>query len=157
MSTFNRVICTVNLTRDPQVQTTPSGKVVMRLGVASNHESRDANGVAYEEVWFGTVDVFGKAVEVIQQWFRKGDPITIEGRLKTEQWEKNGERQSATKLVLDRFHFVTGYKYQKREAGSAEQGAGRQAESGRRQEPRPTNTTATAVDPEDDGRIPVGA
>ncbi len=142
MSTFNRVIATVHLTREPELKETPNKKTVGRLGVASNHTSTNEAGVKFEEVWWGTVDVHGPTAATIHRWFRKGDPITVEGRLKTEQWEKDGVKQSATKLVLERFHFVPGHQYHDRQA------AGPAPE---RREPRPA-----AANPEEDGRIPVG-
>lgn len=113
MSTFNQVLGTFNLTRDPELRYTPKGAAVAELGLASNHKSTNAEGVTYEEVWFGSAVSFGKQAETLAKWFRKGQPITLQGRLKTEQWEDKatGQKKTATRLVVDRFHFVPGYNY----------------------------------------------
>lgn len=113
MSTFNRFVGTLNLTRDIELRYTPKGKAVAELGLASNHTSTDGDGVKHEEVWFGQAVAFGQQGETLAKWFRKGQPITVEGRLRTEQWDdrKTGEKRSTTRLLIERFHFVPGYDY----------------------------------------------
>ena len=54
------------------------------------------------------MDAFGKTAEVISQYFKKGKPIFIEGRLKLDQWEDKNthQKQSKLRIVLESFSFV---------------------------------------------------
>lgn len=124
MSTMNRVTALVHLTRDPELRYLPTGKATVRLGFATNHEEKGEDGTVYEEVWYGTGDAYGRKAEMIAQWFHKGDPVLLEGRMKTEQWEKDGEKKSATKLVIETVHFLPGVKYEKRGAAPRDDSGG---------------------------------
>jgi single-strand DNA-binding protein len=50
--------------------------------------------------------MFGKRAEVIQKYFSKGKPIIIEGRLRLETWEKDGQKHSKHVIMVDSFHFL---------------------------------------------------
>jgi single-strand DNA-binding protein len=108
MSSFNRVILLGNCTRDPQTKSLPSGTSVTELGVACNRKFRTANGEDKEEVLFVDCTAFGKTADVIQQYFTKGKPIMIEGRLKYDSWEDktSGTKRSKITVVIENFQFV---------------------------------------------------
>jgi single-strand DNA-binding protein len=108
MASFNRVILLGNLTRDPELRYTPKGTAVARLGVAVNRQWKSDTGEQKEEVTFVDVDAFGRSAEVIGQYFKKGRPILIEGRLKYESWDDKQTNQKRSKLmvVLESFQFV---------------------------------------------------
>tara|TARA_R100000234_G_scaffold5502_1_gene3924 strand:+ start:1573 stop:1938 length:366 start_codon:yes stop_codon:yes gene_type:complete len=106
MSSFNKVILMGNLTRDPELRYTPKGTAVAKIGIAVNRVWSDANGEQQEEVTFVDIDAFGKQAETIGKYFRKGKPILVEGRLKLDQWEKDGEKRSKLGVVLDKFTFL---------------------------------------------------
>jgi len=108
MASFNRVILLGNLTRDPELRYTPKGTAVARLGVAVNRQWKTDTGEQKEEVTFVDVDAFGRHAEVIGQYFKKGRPILIEGRLKYESWDDKQTSQKRSKLmvVLESFQFV---------------------------------------------------
>ena len=84
---FNKVILAGNLTRDPELRYTPQGTAIAKIGVAINEKWTDKEGQKKERTVFVDVDAFGKTAEVIGQYFKKGRPILIEGRLKLDQWE----------------------------------------------------------------------
>jgi single-strand DNA-binding protein len=95
MASFNRVILMGNLTRDPELRTLPNSDTqVCDFALAVNRKWRDANGNEQEEVLFIDCVAFGKTGQTIGENLTKGRPIHIEGRLKFEQWEKDGERRS---------------------------------------------------------------
>jgi single-strand DNA-binding protein len=110
MASFNKVLLMGNLTRDPQLKYLPSQNAVVEFGIACNRKFRTASGEDREEVTFVDVTSFGKQAEVINQYFTKGKPIFIEGRLKYDSWEdKNGggKRHKLT-VVVDNFQFIGG-------------------------------------------------
>lgn len=109
MASYNKVFLMGNLTRDPELRTTPKGSQVSQLGLAVNRSYRTPDGNLVEETTFIDVDVFGKQAEVICKYMTKGRPIFVEGRLKLDQWEsKEGEKRSKLKVILESFQFLGG-------------------------------------------------
>jgi len=108
MANFNKVILAGNLTRDPELRYTPKGMAVAKLGLAINRTWKSESGESKEEVTFVDVDAWGRQAEVIAQYFRKGRPILIEGRLKLDTWEDKNTHQKVSKLkvVLESFSFI---------------------------------------------------
>jgi single-strand DNA-binding protein len=108
MANFNKVILAGNLTRDPELRYTPKGMAIAKLGLAINRSYTTEAGEKKEEATFVDVDAFGRQAEVIGQYFRKGKPILIEGRLRLDQWEDKNTHQKVTKLrvVLEGFSFL---------------------------------------------------
>ena len=110
MANLNKVLLMGNLTRDPQLKYLPSQMAVVEFAIATNRKFRTASGEDREEVTFIDITSFGKQAEVINQYFTKGKPIFIEGRLKFDSWEdKNGGgKRSKLSVVVDRFEFIGG-------------------------------------------------
>ena len=108
MSNFNKVILLGNLTRDPQLRSTPSGTSIAEFGLACNRKFKTPAGEEREEVTFVDVTAWGRQAEVINQCFTKGKPIFIEVRLKYDTWEdKNGGgKRSKLTVVIENFQFI---------------------------------------------------
>lgn len=105
MAQLNKVLLIGNLTRDPEVRYTPKGMAVADLGMAVSRKYRTDAG-EQEEVCFVTVVVWGKQAETAGKYLKKGRPVFIEGRLKYDTWEKNGEKRSTIRVVCERMQFV---------------------------------------------------
>ena len=107
MANYNKVVLIGNLTRDPELRYTQSGSAIAKLGLAINRTFK-VNDEKREETTYVDVDAFGKQAEVIGKYFRKGRPIMVEGRLKTETWEDKNTGQSRSRLgvVLEAFQFL---------------------------------------------------
>jgi single-strand DNA-binding protein len=107
MASFNKVLLMGNLTRDPQLKYLPSQTAVVEFGIACNRKFRTANGEDKEEVTYVDITSFGKQAEVINQYFQKGKPIFIEGRLKFDSWEdkQGGGKRSKLTVVVENFQF----------------------------------------------------
>ena len=106
MASFNKVILMGNLTRDPELRVTAGGLSICKLGLATSRVFTTKDGERREETTFVDIDAFGKQAEVINQYMRKGRPIMIEGRLKFDQWESEGQKRSKLGVVLESFQFV---------------------------------------------------
>ena len=108
MSSFNKVILMGNLTRDPELRSLPSGTTVVNFGLAVSERWKDkTTGEQREEVCFVDVDAFGRQGDLVNEYFSKGKPILVEGRLRFRQWETDsGEKRSKLSVTLDRFSFV---------------------------------------------------
>ncbi len=106
MVSVNRVMLAGNLTRDPEVKYTASGRAVSALGLAVNRRYRTAEGEDKEEVCFVDIDVWGRQAETCGEYLGKGAPVLVEGRLRLDQWEKDGQKNSKLKVVADRVQFL---------------------------------------------------
>ena len=120
---FNKTILMGNLTRDPEIRSLPSGATVTNFGLAVSETWTDkASGEKREEVCFVDVDAWGRQGEVVLEYFSKGKPILVEGKLKFRQWEADdGSKRSKHSVTLDRFSFV-GSKNDSNGASSDESG-----------------------------------
>ena len=105
---YNKIILMGNLTRDPELRTLPSGASVVNFGIAVNESWTDKNtGEKRDETCFVDIDAWGRQGEVVNEYFSKGKPILVEGKLKFRQWDTDtGERRSKHSVTLDRFSFV---------------------------------------------------
>jgi len=108
MANFNKVILAGNLTRDPELRYTPKGMAIAKITLAINRSWKSESGEMKEEVTFVDVDAFGRTAENIGQYFKKGRPILVEGRLKYDTWEDKQTNQKRSKLgvVLENFQFM---------------------------------------------------
>jgi len=105
---YNKTILMGNLTRDPEIRSLPSGATVTNFGLAVSETWTDkASGEKREEVCFVDVDAWGRQGEVVLEYFSKGKPILVEGKLKFRTWEADdGSKRSKHSITLDRFSFV---------------------------------------------------
>jgi single-strand DNA-binding protein len=105
---FNKVILIGNLTRDVEMRHTPSNQAVAKLGLACNRRWRTPDGEQREETMFIDCEAWGKTAEFISQYFAKGRPILIEGRLKLDQWEDKETKAKRSKhlVVIENAQFV---------------------------------------------------
>ena len=108
MRGFSKAIITGNLTRDPELRTTPSGTSVCGFTVAVNRVYKDTNGEQKEDVSFIDCSAWGKLGEMISQYAKKGSGVLVSGRLDQRSWEdKNGGgKRSRVEIVVEDFNFV---------------------------------------------------
>ncbi len=100
-----------NLVRDIETKFLPSGTAIADFSIAVNRVWYDDQKNKKEETTFVGCTAFGKLAENIAKYFAKGMPIYVSGRLKQEQWEdKEGKKQSKTRVVVDEFQFIGGSK-----------------------------------------------
>jgi single-strand DNA-binding protein len=110
MPSFNRAILAGNLTRDPELRYLNSGSGVCEFAIAINRKWKDKAGATQEEVSFFDCVAWARTGEVIAEYFKKGKPILIEGRLQQDRWEdkSTGQNRSRVRIVVDRFEFLGG-------------------------------------------------
>jgi single-strand DNA-binding protein len=106
MASYNRVILLGNLTRDPELRYIPSGQAVSDLGLAVNHRYKNASGEWVDEATFVDVTVWARSAEIANEYLSKGSPVLIEGRLKLDMWEKDGQKHSKMRVVCERLTLV---------------------------------------------------
>lgn len=108
MASYNRVVLMGNLTRDPEIRYVPSGMAVVDIGLAVNDRRKDANGSWIEEATFVDITLWGRNAEIVSEYCRKGSSVLIEGRLKLDSWETDGQKRSKLKVVGERVNLLGG-------------------------------------------------
>jgi single-strand DNA-binding protein len=104
-SSFNRVILVGNLCRDPELKYLPSGTAAADVSLAVN--DRVKKGDQYvDETTFVDITLFGRTAEVANEFLSKGSSALFEGRLKYEQWEKDGQKRSKLKVIGERLQLL---------------------------------------------------
>jgi single-strand DNA-binding protein len=124
MPNLNKVMIMGNLTRDPEIKYTPKGLAIAVFGVAVNRVWSNESGEKQEETTFIDIEMFGRKAEVVGEYFKKGKPIYIEGRLKLDQWDDKttGKKMSKLRVVGETFEFLGG---REGGGGGGEHGEGR--------------------------------
>ena len=107
MASFNRVILVGNLTRDPELRYTPGGTAVTDIGLAVNDRRKNAQGEWVEETTFVDVTLWGRTAEIASEYLGKGAPALIEGRLKLDTWESDGQKRSKLKVIGEKLQLLS--------------------------------------------------
>ena len=105
MASYNRVILVGNLTRDPELRYIPSGTAVSDIGLAVNDRIKRGDQWV-DEATFVDVTLWGRTAEIANEYLSKGSPVLIEGRLKLDRWEKDGQKHSKLKVVGDKLQML---------------------------------------------------
>jgi single-strand DNA-binding protein len=105
---LNKVLLAGNLTRDVELRHTAGNQAIAKIGLACNRRWKTPEGEQREESMFVDCEAWGKTAEFIAQYFSKGRPIFIEGRLKLDQWEDKETKAKRSKhvVVIENVQFV---------------------------------------------------
>jgi single-strand DNA-binding protein len=107
MANLNKVLLMGNMTRDPQLSYLPSQTAAVEFGLAINRKFKKQDGSQGEEICFVDCQMFGKRAETIQKYFKKGEPIFVEGRLKFDSWQaQDGTKKSKLRVFVENFEFI---------------------------------------------------
>ncbi|QDV72536.1 single-stranded DNA-binding protein [Botrimarina mediterranea] len=107
MASYNRVVLVGNLTRDIELRYIPSGTAVAEIGLAVNDRVKRGDQWV-DETTFVDVTLWGRTAEVANQYLNKGSSILIEGRLKLDTWEKDGQKRSKLRVVAEKMQMLGG-------------------------------------------------
>ena len=106
MASYNRVILVGNITRDIELRYTQSGMAVTDLGLAVNDRRKTQSGEWVDETTFVDVTMWGRQAEIASEYLSKGSPVLIEGRLKLDTWEQEGQKRSKLRVVGERMQML---------------------------------------------------
>ena len=101
---MNSIVLMGRLTKDADIRSTQSGKVVASFTLAVDRPYTQ-NGK--KEADFIACQIWGKSAEVLGKSVHKGQRVLLEGRLQIRQYtDKNGNKRTAAEVVTDRFEFI---------------------------------------------------
>lgn len=105
MASVNKVIILGNVGQDPEIR--QGNFIVAALSIATTRKWRDKAGETQSETEWHRVSAFGRLAEIISQYVRKGDPIYIEGRLRTRKYEdKQGVERWVTEIIAEQLQLL---------------------------------------------------
>ena len=114
---MNKIILTGRTTKNAELSYLPSigtPKMAFSLAVERNYQ-KDKNN---KKVDFINCEMLGKHTENLAQYVTKGKAILVEGELNIEQYEKDGEKRSYTKVKVDKLEFLSSASNEQREVNS---------------------------------------
>jgi single-strand DNA-binding protein len=105
---FNQVTLMGNLTRDPELRTTPNGASVCSFSLALNRSYKNAEGNWVEATDFIDIVAWGPLGERVAQYLTKGRPALVAGRLQSRSWEQDGQKRNKVEVVAQDVTFLGG-------------------------------------------------
>jgi single-strand DNA-binding protein len=96
---LNKVMLIGNLGRDPEVRYLDNNKVVATFTIATNETYTDKNGERRTETEWHRVEMWDQLAKIAEKYLKKGSPVYVEGRIKTENWkDKEGNERTDKKI-----------------------------------------------------------
>lgn len=86
---------------DPEIKSFDSGKKKASFSLATNETYYNNNGEKVDETQWHNIVVWGKKVEIVEKYLKKGSEIALEGKLVTRSYEKDGEKRYITEINLN--------------------------------------------------------
>lgn len=106
---MNKVALVGRLTKDVELRG-DGDKAFAKFTVAINRPFKNKETNEYDADFISCI-AFGKTAEFVSEWFSKGDPLGVTGRIQTGSYEnKNGDTVYTTEVVVDAAEFVCGKK-----------------------------------------------
>ncbi len=99
---INKVIIIGTLGRDPEMRFLPNGNAVCSISLATDEGYKDKNtGQMVDKTEWHRVEAFGRLAEIIGEYLKKGSKCYIEGKLRTDEYEKDGIKRYSTKIIAN--------------------------------------------------------
>lgn len=99
---LNKAMIIGNLTRDPEIRTTPTGQTVASFAVATNYVWTDQSGQKRDKAEFHNVVAWRRLAEICGQYLKKGSKIYLEGRMQTRDWVGQDEvKRYRTEIIAE--------------------------------------------------------
>jgi len=99
---LNKAMIIGNLTRDPEMRTTPSGQNVASFSIATSLTWTDNSGQQQKKTEFHNIVAWRKLADICGQYLKKGSKVYLEGRLQTTDWTgQDGVKRYRTEIVAE--------------------------------------------------------
>ena len=105
MASYNRVVLMGNLTRDVELRYLKTGTAVADISLAVNERIKK-NEQWTEEAHFFDVTLWGRTAEIAGEYLTKGSSVLIDGRLRQERWEQDGQKRSKVKVTCEKMQML---------------------------------------------------
>ena len=99
---INKVFIVGNITRDPEKRKAGETPLI-QFGIAVNEWRKE--GEQYTNYF--DVTVWGNRAVKLADMLHKGQKVTVEGRLRYETWERDGQKRSKVTIIADNVEFMS--------------------------------------------------
>ena len=124
---MNKIFLSGNLTKDPEIRYTQSGKALARMGIAVSRRFARGSDNSQQTVDFFNLQAWERTAEFCQNYLKKGSRVFVEGRLQTYSYEgKDGTTKSGVDVVVENIEFGSS----RRDESNGEEFGGRKTYSG---------------------------
>ena len=106
MPALNRIQLIGRLGKDPEVRVTPTGKKVSTFSVAVSRRWKNSAGEDKEATDWFNVEAWGRLGEICKQYLHKGRLVFLEGQLRTDRYEHEGDTHYYTKVVATQLQML---------------------------------------------------
>ncbi|MBM4206321.1 MAG: single-stranded DNA-binding protein [Gammaproteobacteria bacterium] len=110
MKGVNKCIFVGTLGRDPETKFVPSGDPVTNWSIAINESWKGKDGKPQERTEWVNCVAFSRLAEIAGEYLRKGSKVYLEGQLRTQSWEKDGQKHYRTEVVVRELQMLDGKK-----------------------------------------------
>lgn len=105
---LNKVTLIGNVGDAPRVNETKDHLKVANFPLATNEGYKDKNGKEVERTEWHKVVVWNKQAEIVNEYVKKGDPLYVEGKIRTTTWDdKDGNKRYSTEIICENFLFLS--------------------------------------------------
>ena len=107
MTDLNRVVLIGRLTRDAELKYTSSGQAVCKFSIAVNRKKKNGDQWEDEANYFDIV-VWGRQGESIHQYLLKGKMVGVDGELRQDRWQQDGQNRSKIEIIANNLQLLGG-------------------------------------------------
>lgn len=93
---------------DPEIRYTTGGDAVSSFSIAVGSQWKDKSGEKQERTEWVSITAWGKLAEICGEYLKKGQQVFIQGRIKTDKYEKDGQTRYSTKIVAETMQMLGG-------------------------------------------------
>jgi single-strand DNA-binding protein len=105
MADINHVVLVGRLTRDAELKFTNTGLAICTFSIAINRRVKSGDKWI-DEANFFDITLFGKQGEAVSQYMTKGTQVAINGELRQDRWEQDGQKRSKIKIVANNLQLL---------------------------------------------------
>ena len=103
---INKVILVGHLGKDPEVKYLDKDRAVANFSIATNDRYTDKNGNRVDTTEWHNIEMWDGLAKVAEKYLKKGSLIYVEGKLKTEEWEKDGIKRYTTRIRVNSMNML---------------------------------------------------
>lgn len=102
----NKVILVGHLGKDPEVKYLDGNRAVANLTMATNERFTDRNGNKVEQTEWHNLEMWDGLAKIAENYLRKGSLVYVEGKIKTEEWERDGQKHRTTRIRVSTLNML---------------------------------------------------
>lgn len=121
MADINHVVLVGRLTRDAELKYTQGGAAICRFSIAINRRRKNGEQWVEEPNYFDIV-LWGRQGEALNQYLIKGKQVAVDGELRQNRWEQDGQPRSKVEVIANNLQLLGGGQGNGPQASGGDQG-----------------------------------